>query len=56
MDFYLLTIPRDSLDVLQKDDCFPATVYAAWLVYIYDLVMFWPVKHKNLPAAKFCQC
>lgn len=37
MDFYELTILIDSLTVLQKDSCFPATVYAVWLVYIYDL-------------------
>lgn len=37
MDFYELTIPIDSLTVLQKDSCFAATVYAMWLVYIYDL-------------------
>lgn len=36
MDFYEL-IPVDILSVPQKDDFFPATVCAMWLVYIYDL-------------------
>lgn len=42
MDFYELTVPIDSLTVLQKDSFFfPATVYAVWLnIYLWLRVMF----------------